>query len=103
MYSEDEICILLPVQASSAPGGNSAGSAPAGKISALHQGPAVLRDSVGGKRRPGQVTKCSSGQGSWFWLQLLRAGEEVEFGTWFGPPPNCPKLAGEEGPGSFVV
>lgn len=31
------------------------------------------------------------------------AGEEVELGTWFGPPPNCPKLAGEEGPGSFVA
>ena len=69
-YSEDEICIPLPGQASSAPGGKVSRLCLRGKISALQQGPAVLRDSVWGKRRLGQVTKCSGRQAAWLWFQM---------------------------------
>lgn len=67
-YSEDESASCSLVKQALPLGGQQA--LLQGKISALQQGPAVLRDSVWGKRRLGQVTKCSGRQAAWLWFQM---------------------------------
>ena len=83
MYSHDEICIPLTLQAD---------SAPRVRVNALQLGPAPAG--------PGHQRLTQAG-----FLALAQAakGEKAEVGTWFRPQPNGPKLSGEEAPQSFVA
>lgn len=92
MYSQDEICIPLTLQADSAPGV---------RVNALQLGPAVLGGSEGLRAgRPGHQRLAQAG-----FLALAQAakGEKAELGTRFRSQPNGPKLSGEEAPRSFVA